>query len=160
MIFFICMCKRRWPKQVYLISWNALLKSRTRRMRYTLRRQVLDYAKNCLRWGNLSNKYIFLKKISICLPKRLKRSYVWPKLVGPSRRKEDRESRQTTRQTRPVAIQYDSVRPKKDRTALLHSTNTPHTITRKYAFMVIPRINIKRLIRMLSYSSYKKCKLE
>ena len=49
---------------------------------------------------------------------------------------------------------YASVKPKKDGTALLHSTNTPPTITRKYAFMVIPRINIKRLIRMLYYSIY------
>ena len=28
-------------------------------------------------------------------------------------------------QTRPVAIQYASIKPKKDGTALLHSTNTP-----------------------------------
>ena len=41
-IFLICMCKRRRPKQVQLISWNALLNSRTRRVRYTSRRQVLD----------------------------------------------------------------------------------------------------------------------
>ena len=33
----------------------------------------------------------------------------------------------------------------KDDTALLHSIKTPPTITRKYAFMVIPRINIKSL---------------
>ena len=58
-------------------------------------------------------------------------------------------------QTRPVAIQYASARTKKDGTAMLHSTNTPPKITRKYAFMVIPRINIKRLSRMLCYSSYK-----
>ena len=91
------------------------------------------------------------KKISICLPKRLQISYFfYQKWSGSSRRKEDRENRKTIRQNRPVAIQYALVKPKKDGTALLHSTNTPPTITRKYAFMVIPRINIKRLTTLVT----------
>ena len=65
------------------------------------------------------------------------------------------KTEEITRQTRPVAIRYASVKPKKDGTTLIHSTNTPPTITRQYAFMVIPHINIKRLTRMLCYSSYK-----
>ena len=71
------------------------------------------------------------------VPKRLKRSYFWPNLSDSSRQKEDREK---THQTRPVASQYASM-------AMLH-TNEPPKITRKYAFMDIPRINIKHLTRM------------
>ena len=95
--------------------------------------------------------YIFPRKISICLPKRLKRSFFTQ--TGRARVDEKRieKTEKTTRQTRPIAIQYVSVRPRKDGTALLHSINTPPTITRKYAFMVIPLINIKHLTRSLEW---------
>ena len=51
-------------------------------------------------------------------------------------RTEKTEKKKKIRQTRPVVIQYAAVRTKKDGTALLHSTNTPPTISRKYAFTV------------------------
>ena len=117
----------------------------------------MGLGQNYLRWGNISNNVQFPWKISTCLPKRLKRSHCFTK-TGQARVDENRiekKTEKTTRQTRPIAIQCASVKPKKDGTALLHSTNTPPTITRKYTFMVIFRINIKRLTRMLCYSSYK-----
>ena len=86
---------------------------------------------------------------------RLEGSYFDQNWSGTSRRKEDRENRRGKRQTRPVAIQYASGKPKKNGTSLSHSTNIAPTITRKYVIMVIPRINIKRLTRMLCYCSYK-----
>ena len=51
---------------------------RTRRVRYTACRHVLDYAKKV----TFLTVYNVPRKITICLPKRLKRSYFGPKLVG------------------------------------------------------------------------------
>ena len=50
---------------------------RTRRVRYTSRRQVSDYAQKV----TFLTLYNGPRKISICLPKRLKRSYFLPNLV-------------------------------------------------------------------------------
>ena len=56
--------------------------------------------------------------------------------------KKNKNKKKNAKPTRHLEIQYASVRTKKDGTALLHSTNTSPTITSKYAFMVISRINI------------------
>ena len=66
-IFMICMCETRWPKQ----AWHF----RTRRVRYTSRRQLLDHSRPK---GNPSKSVP--RKISICLPKRLSNIY-WD--MGP-----------------------------------------------------------------------------
>ena len=76
------------------------------------------------------------------VPKRLKRSYFWPKLSDTSRQKKDREKKQQ-HQIRPVASQYAS-------TAMLQ-TPTNHQRLQEN----IPRINIKPLTRMFCYSSHK-----
>ena len=69
------------------------------------------------------------------------------KLAHKSRQKEDREK---THQTLPVAIQYAS-------TAKLHTPTSHQRLQKKYAFIDIPRINIKNLtrLRMFCYSSHK-----
>ena len=110
---------------------------RTRRVRYTSRRQVLDYAKKV----TFLTVYHVPRNISICLPRRLKRIF----LTTTCRTRVDKkriEIKTTTPDRKSICL-YSNVT----------YTNTPSKITRKYAFMVIPRINIKRLTRMFCYSS-------
>ena len=89
--------------------------------------------------------YNFPRKVSICLPKRLKGSYF------------DQNCR--TRIDKKKIEKITPPNPTCCKSICLYRnvtyTNTPPKITRKYVFMVIPRINIKRLTRMFCYYSHK-----
>ena len=93
-----------WPKQVQLISWNALLKFRIRRVWYTSRRQVLDKGKTVCDGEIFLTMCSWPGNISICLPKSMgQKDHIF---CQNCRARGDEKRIQKKRQTWPVAIQY------------------------------------------------------